>query len=161
MQRVDHAPPEDVLGGLRRGDEQAFDGRRGDLGVVRGRLTELEPEAWPDGAEPNRRRHREIELQRLGEQEHPKDGRFPNEIDESHRLELVDERAGPIVEDVEDPSVVGDAEGEVQVRGSVAFVHRERAHDRSGDDSLIVPREPEHALAESIALLDGEHGRPS
>jgi hypothetical protein len=53
--------------------------------------------------------------------------------------------------------VVTNAEGEVQVGESVAAVHGERAHGGSSDDPLILPREPQQTLAESIALRDGEH----
>jgi hypothetical protein len=53
--------------------------------------------------------------------------------------------------------MVGDAEGEVHVGESVAAVNGERAHGGSGDDALILLRDPQHALAESIPLLNGEH----
>ena len=53
--------------------------------------------------------------------------------------------------------MVGDAEGQVQVREPVAAVQGERAHGGSGDDALILLRELQHVLAESIPLLNGEH----
>src|SRR5205823_1212251 len=74
--------------------------------------------------------------------------------------ELVGERARPAVEDVGDVLMVGDAEGKVQVGEAVAGVYGERAHEGSGDDVLILLREHEHALAESIPLLNGEHQVP-
>src|SRR5436190_237718 len=43
---------------------------------------------------------------------------------------------------------------------AVAGVYGERAHEGSGDDVLILLREHEHALAESIPLLNGEHQVP-
>jgi hypothetical protein len=48
------------------------------------------------------------------------------------RVELVDEGARPVLEHISDRDVVGDAEGEVQVREAVAAVHGERAHGGSG-----------------------------
>jgi hypothetical protein len=57
--------------------------------------------------------------------------------------------------------MVGDAESEVHVGEAVALVHGERAHGGSGDDARIPLREPEHALAESIPLLNGEHSARS
>ena len=35
----------------------------------------------------------------------------------------------------------------------------ERAHGGSGDHALVLLREPEQALAESVPLLNGEHER--
>ena len=74
-----------------------------------------------------------------------------------HRVELVDERARPVIEHVSYQLMVGDAEGKVQVGEAVAPIHGERAHGGSGDNALILVGEPQHALAESIPLLDGEH----
>jgi hypothetical protein len=48
----------------------------------------------------------------------------------------------PVIEHVSDRHVVGDAEGEVQVGEAVAAVHGERADGRSGNDALVVLREP-------------------
>jgi hypothetical protein len=59
-----------------------------------------------------------------------------------HRVELVDERARPVIEHITDRHVLGDAEGEVQVGEAVAVVHGERAHGGSGYDALILLREP-------------------
>ena len=73
------------------------------------------------------------------------------------RVELVDERARPVVEHVRDRHMVGDAEGEVQVGEAVATTQGERADGGSGDDALILLREPEHAVAQRIPLLNGEH----
>ena len=54
-------------------------------------------------------------------------------------------------------SKLSDAEGEVQVKEAVAAVHGERADGGSSDDALILLREPQQVLAESIPLLNGEH----
>ena len=78
-----------------------------------------------------------------------------------HRVELVDQRARPVVEDVGDPNMVGDAEREVDVGEPVGAVDGERAHHGTGDDALIPLRVPEHALDESIALLGAEHAMRS
>jgi hypothetical protein len=53
--------------------------------------------------------------------------------------------------------MVGDAEGQVQVREAVFGVYGERAHDGSGDHALILLRKSQDVLAESIPLLNGEH----
>ena len=52
---------------------------------------------------------------------------------------------------------ISDAEGEVQVGEPVAAVHGQRAHGGSSHDALILLRELQHVLAESIPLLNGEH----
>jgi hypothetical protein len=44
-----------------------------------------------------------------------------------------------------------------QVGEAVAAVYGERAHGGSGDDALILLREPQRALAETIPLLNGFH----
>ncbi|MGZ4348308.1 MAG: hypothetical protein ACXVRO_14055 [Gaiellaceae bacterium] len=75
-----------------------------------------------------------------------------------HRVPIADERARPVVEHVCERDVISDTEGEVQVGEPVAAaVHGQRAHGGSGDDPLILLRELQHVLAESIALLNGEH----
>jgi hypothetical protein len=159
VERVDHAPPEDRLRDRRRGDEEPLGRRRrGSLGSVLCRLAEHEPEPWPGGAELCGRGQREVELQRLGQQEHAVGRGSALEVGELHGVELVDERACPVVEHVGDRHIAGDAEGHVQVGVAVAAaVHGERAHHGSGNDTLIRLPEQQHPLAESIALLDGEH----
>ncbi len=59
-----------------------------------------------------------------------------------HRVELVNERVRPVFEHVSDRDVVADAESEVQVGEAVAALHGERAHRSSGNDALILFREP-------------------
>ena len=114
----------------------------GHLGLARRRLAEQKPESWPGGTKLGRRRHREVELKRVRQQEHAVGGRTALEVGKVHRVELVDERARPVIEHVSDRHVVGDAEGEVQVGEAVAAVHGERAHGGSGNDALILLREP-------------------
>ena len=87
--------------------------RCGNLEVACSRLAEEKPESWPGRAKSSRRRHREVELKRARQQEHAVDGRAALEVGKVHRVELVDERARPVVEYVSDRHVVGDAEGEV------------------------------------------------
>ncbi len=79
------------------------------------------------------------------------------EVGKVDRVELVAERSRPVVEHVRDRHMVGDAEGEVQVGVAIAAAQGERAHDGSGDDAFILLREPEHAVAQRIPLLNGEH----
>ena len=109
--------------------------------LARSRLAEQQPESWPGGTKPSRRRHREVELKRVREQEHAVDGRTAHEVGKVHRVELAGERARPVVEHVGDRYVVSDGEGEVQVGEAVALVHGQRAHGGSGDDALILLRE--------------------
>ncbi len=47
-----------------------------------------------------------------------------------------------VKEHVIDQDMVGNPEGEVQVRVAVAAVHGERPHGSSGDDAPILLREP-------------------
>ena len=74
-----------------------------------------------------------------------------------HRVQLADERPRPVAEHVGDRHVVRDAESEVEVGEAIPGVHRQRAHGGSGDDALVLLREPQETLAQSITLLDGEH----
>jgi hypothetical protein len=56
--------------------------------------------------------------------------------------------------------VARDCEGEVEVGEAVApAVDCQRSDLGAGDDALVFLREPQHVLAESITLLDGEHRR--
>ena len=104
------------------------------------------------------RRHRKVELERVGQQEHAVDRRTALEVGKLHCIELADERARPVVEHIGDGHVVGDRKGEVQVGEAVPATEGKRAHDGASDDPLITVREPEQALTERIALLNGEHG---
>ena len=79
----------------------------------------------------------------------------------SYRAELINERGRPLIENVGDRNVVGDSESEIQVGEAVSLVDGERAHGGSGFDAVVLLREPEHALAERIPLLDGEHEQRS
>jgi hypothetical protein len=40
----------------------------------------------------------------------------------------------------------------------VAGSDSERAHSGSGDDVLVLLREPEHSRTQRVSLLNGEHG---
>ena len=105
-------------------------------------LAEQKPESWSGGTKLSCRRHREVELKRVRQQEHAVGGRTALEVDKVHRVELVDERARPVTEHVGDRHPVGDAEGEVQVGEAVAAVHGKRAHGGSCNDALVLLREP-------------------
>jgi hypothetical protein len=74
-----------------------------------------------------------------------------------HRIQLVDERARPVMEHRSDRHVVGDAEAEVHVGEAVAAVGGQRAHGGCGNHARIGLREPEQVLANSIPLRNGEH----
>jgi hypothetical protein len=159
VERVDDTPPEEVVRDRWRGNEEvSCDRRCANLGVVRSRLAEEKSESWPGGAKPSRRRHREVELKRVRQQEHAIRGRAALEVSKLHRVPLADEHARPVGEHLSGRQTVSDAKGEVQVGEAVAAVHGERAHGRSSDDALVLLREPQHLLAESIPLLNGEHG---
>src|SRR5206468_10424795 len=118
---------------------------------------EHEPESGPRRAESGCRRHREVELERVWQQEHPVGGRPALQIDDWHRVELVEQEACPVIEHVSDANIVGDTEGEVHVGEAIAAVNGERANDGSGHDALILVPEPQHSLAETIPLLNVEH----
>ncbi len=115
--------------------------------------------SWAGGTELRSRRHREVQLQRVGEQEHPVDGRATCEVDEGQGVELLAQCARPVVEHVEDRNVVGDREREVHVRVTIAGVYCKRPHDGGGDHALVTLRELHYALSKRIPLLDGEHDR--
>jgi hypothetical protein len=107
VERVDDAPPEQVPRHWRRGKKQApRDPRGGTLGVARRGLAEQQPESWPGGTKLRRRGHRQVHLQRVGEQEHAVGGRATLEVGKVHRIELVDERARPGIEHRSDRHVV-------------------------------------------------------
>jgi len=48
----------------------------------------------------------------------------------------------PVVEHVSDLNIIGNTEGKVHVGEAVAVAYGERAHGGSGDDALILLREP-------------------
>jgi hypothetical protein len=100
------------------------------------------PESWSGGTKLSCRRHRKVELKRVRQQEHSVGGRTAREVGKLYRVELVDKRARPVIEHITDRHVVADCEGEVQVGEAVAAVHGERAHGGSGNDALILIREP-------------------
>jgi hypothetical protein len=141
VERVDDTPAEDVLGDGRRRDEQVARHRR-HLGLARTRLAEEKPKSWTGGAKRSRRCHREVQLKCVRQQEHAVERRPALELGERNGAELVDERARPIIENPIDRDVVGDAEREVQVGEAIAFVDCERAHRGSGQDAVILLREP-------------------
>ena len=58
-------------------------------------------------------------MQRVGQHVHAVDRRIPHEVDEMHRVELVGERASPVVEHVDYRRAIGDPEGEVEIGESV------------------------------------------
>jgi hypothetical protein len=157
MQRVDDAPAKDVVRyGRGRNGETRYGFRSLRLSAA-GYLTEQEAEPWTRGTKVRCRSHRDIDLQRIRQQEHPIRDRFALEVDEVYGTPLVGERARPVVEHVGRSRLVGDAEGEIEVRERVARARRERADSRAGDDSLVVLREGEEIVAECVSLLDGEH----
>src|SRR2546427_4003979 len=91
VERVDDAPPEEVVRDRRRGNEEVpCDPRCGNLGVARGRLAEQKPESWPSGTKLSRRRHREVELERVRQQEHAIRSRTALEVGKVHRVPLAD-----------------------------------------------------------------------
>jgi hypothetical protein len=159
VERVDDAPPEEVPRGGRRGNEQQSARRRRNLGLARGCLAKEKPESWTGGTKQRRRRHRQVQLKRAWQQEYAVDGRGPLEIGEPDGAEFIDERPRPIFENLNDGDVVGDAEGEVQIREAIAVVDSQRTHGGSGYDAVILLREPQRALAEGIPLFDGKHLR--
>jgi hypothetical protein len=138
----------------RRGKKQPPSDRRGGtLGLAHRGLTEQQPKSWTGRTKLRRRRHRQVQLQRIRQQQHPVGGR----TGKVHRIQLVDKHARPVIEHLSDRHVVGDAEGKVQVGEAVAAVGGERAHGGCGDHARILLGEPEQVLAERIPLRNGEH----
>ncbi len=143
MERVDDAPPERVRRDRRGGNEErSCDGWIARLCVVRHRLAEQQTESWSGGTKLGCRRHREVELERVGKQEHPVGGRTALEVGKVHRIELVDEPARPVTKHLSYRHVVGNAEAEVHVGETVAAVDGERAHGGAGHHALVLLREP-------------------
>jgi hypothetical protein len=95
-------------------------GRHGNLGLALSRLAEQKPESWPGGTKLSCRRHRQVQLQRLRKQEHPVGDWLELEVGKLHRVELVDQRARPVIEHVSHQVMVGDAERKVHVGEAVA-----------------------------------------
>jgi hypothetical protein len=156
VQRVDEAPPEQVHRDPRRGNEQ-LPRRRGSPGLARSRLAKQKPESWAGGTELSRRCHRQVELKRVRQQEYAVGGRAALKIGELYRGKFSGERGRPIIENLGDRDVADDAEREVHVGEAIAAAHSERPHHGPGYDAAVLLREPQHALAEGISLLDGEH----
>jgi hypothetical protein len=156
VERVDDAPPEQISRDRRRGNEQVTR-RHGTPGLVSGRRAEEKPESRAGGTKLSRRCHRQVELKRVRQQEYAVGGRAALKIGELYRAEFSGERGRPIIENLGDRDVAGDAEREVQVGEAIAAAHSERPHHGPGYDPAVLLREPQHALAEGISLLDGEH----
>jgi len=142
VERVNDAPPENVPSDRRRSNEEVPRGPRRNLGLARCCLAEQKPESWPGWTKLRRRRHREVALKFVGQQEHAVSGRTTLEVGKVHGVKLVDERVRPVIEHVTDRHPIVDAEGQVQVGEEVALVNGERAHCGSGNDALILLREP-------------------
>jgi hypothetical protein len=141
VERVDDAPPEQIPRDRRRGNEQ-LPRRRGNLGLARSRLAEEKPESWTGRTKLGRRCHRQVELKRVRQQEYAVCGRAALKTGERNRAEFTGERGRPIIENLGDRDVAGDAESEVQVGEAIAAAHSERTHDGSGYDTVILLREP-------------------
>src|SRR5688572_12855142 len=91
VERIDDAPPEEVARDRRRVNEELPDRWLRRLRVARRCRAEQKPESWSGGTKPSCRRHREVELKRVRQQEHAVDGRSAREVRKVHRVELVDE----------------------------------------------------------------------
>jgi hypothetical protein len=109
--------------------------------MVVGDPPEQEPETRSGGTKPSRRRHRQVELERPGQQEDAIGRRAPVEVDEMDRIKLVDQGPRPVTENVADRHRIGDTKGEVQVGVAIAAVRGERADDGPGDERAH-PRRP-------------------
>lgn len=125
VERVDDAPPEEVPRDRRRGYEQIACWR-GTLGLARRRrLAKEKPESWTGGTKLSRRCHRQVELQRVRQQEYAVSGRAAFKIGELYRAEFIGERGRPIIENLGDRDMVGDAESQVQIGEAIAGVYGE------------------------------------
>ena len=65
--------------------------------------------------------------------------------------------ARPFGKDFVDGLVVVDREREVEIGPPVAGPVREPTHDRACDDPSVGLGESEHALADTVPVVDGEH----
>src|SRR5919204_3125915 len=92
VERIDDAPPEEVRRDRRRWKKDVPRDRwLGRLRVARNCLAEQQPESWSGGTKLNCRRHREVELKHVRQQEHAVAGRTAPEVGKVYRVELVDE----------------------------------------------------------------------
>jgi len=121
-------------------------------------LSEQQPEARTGGTKLARGRHREVELECVGEEEDAVDGRVALEIDEFDGTHLIDERVCPVSEYRGDRRRLSDAERQVQVREAVALVHREGSDGGSADDPVIILAQTQHAITQAVSPVNGEHG---
>ena len=121
------------------------------------RPAEQQPESRTGRTELRRRCQRQVELERFRQQEHAVNRHTVLKIGELHRAKFIAERGRPSIENLRDRDVVGDAKRKIEVGEAIAAVHGERTHSRAGYDTVIRTREPKHALADGIPLLDGEH----
>src|SRR5215207_449982 len=91
------------------------------------------------------------------QQEHAIDDPVVREIDEAYGSDLVSQPSRPFVQHLGDRYVVVDAECQIQVGELIAGPDGERADGGSRNDSVVLLRQLQQALAERIALLDREH----
>jgi hypothetical protein len=151
MECIDDDPAEEVCGRRRLRRARRFGG-----------VAEQQPEARTAGGEARRRGG--SATGRIGARPAAGtrvDRRRALEVDEVHGVQLVGERAGPVLENLGNRHVVGDGEGEVKVREAIAAAERQRPDSGSGNDPFVVLGKRQHAFAQHVPLLDREHDRGS
>lgn len=152
---VDDPPAEEVLGNRARRDEQRPDS--GVAGLAGCDASEQEPEARAGGTKLARGRHREVELERVAEEEDAVDSRVALEVDEPYGAHFSFERVRPVSEHRGDRRGLSDTERQVQVGEAVALVHRKGADGGARDDPAVFLAQAQHAITQAVSLLYGEH----
>jgi hypothetical protein len=142
VKRIDDTPPENVIRDRWRINEQASR-RRGRPGLIRSHLAKDKPQSRAVGTKPGRRCHRKVQLERARQQKYAVNTQTTLKISESYRAEFVGQLGRPIIENLDNRDMIGNAERQVQVREAIAAtVQGEGTDDGPGDNAVILLRQP-------------------
>ena len=101
---------------------------------------------------------RKVELKTIRKQIDPIYRGAKSQIDQVGGVESRTDVGGPFVQYFLESNIVGDREGEVQVRKPIVLARRDRPHDRTRNNSFVRVSKGDDMVPKSIAFLDREHG---
>lgn len=98
---------------------------------------EDKPELWANGSELRGWRKRKVELEATRQQKDPVNRCAGRKIEQLNRVELLDERASPVREDLGSRRIVGNRESQVEIRPTISFRDRQGTDNRASDDACV------------------------
>jgi hypothetical protein len=109
-----------------------------------------------DGPEVGRRPEREVDLQRVLEQEDAKERRAAPDVDVRDRAVIAVHPARPVADDVCDDNAVGNAQGEVDVGPAVRSADGSRPRVRCRLDAVVAPGRGDEGCPQLLTFLGSE-----